>query len=336
MSTRIAVLGAGSWGTALSFALARNDHKVTLWAHSPKHVDSMLSDGCNERYLPQFPFPDNISVTSDLPSLVSNHSVFLIVTPSNVFRETILKLKNLGIKNDATIIWATKGFDKGSDENGPVLLSDVIRQELGSSIKQAIVSGPSFSKEVAKNLPTAMTCAANSKVTADFVAQLFHGDRMRIYTNEDFIGVQVGGAIKNVIAIASGISDGLGFGANSRAAIITRGLNEIARLGVAFGAKKTSFQGLAGMGDLILTCTDNQSRNRRFGLGLGSGISVDDTLKSIGQEVEGYTTSREVMRLAHHKNIEMPISEQVFRVIYQDVTPDEAVNILLSRDLGNE
>lgn len=336
MQSNIAVLGAGSWGTALSFSLARNAHKVTLWGHSESHVIAMQQSRSNEQYLSGFNFPDNLQVSNDLASLVANHSVFLIVTPSHAFRKTVSKLKSYGIKDDSTIIWATKGFDKGSDETGPVLLSDVIKQELGDKINQAIVSGPSFSKEVASNLPTAMTCASNNHQTANFVAQLFHGDRMRIYINEDLIGVQVGGAIKNVMAIAAGISDGLGFGANSRSAIITRGLTEIARLGIAFGAQNQTFQGLAGMGDLILTCTDDQSRNRRFGLGLGKGFGVDETLQNIGQEVEGYTTSRELKRLAQHKGVEMPIAEQVYRVIYQKVKPSDAVNILLSRDLGIE
>ena len=329
----IAVLGAGSWGTALSFALCRNNHQVTLWGHSEAHVIDMHQSRSNERYLDGFSFPDNLQVTNDLVSLTADHSIFLIATPSHAFRETLVKLKSYGINKNATIIWATKGFDKGSDETGPMLLSDVIEQELGTNINHAIVSGPSFSKEVAANLPTAMTCAANNQKTASFVAQLFHGDRMRIYINDDLIGVQVGGAIKNVMAIAAGISDGLGFGANSRSAIITRGLSEIARLGVTFGAQSSTFQGLAGMGDLILTCTDDQSRNRRFGLSLGKGLSVSDTLKSIGQEVEGYTTSRELKRLIQHKGVEMPISEQVYRVIYQGINPDDAVNTLLSRDL---
>ena len=332
----IAVLGAGSWGTALSLALARNSHNVTLWAHSASHVDDIKRSQSNERYLPGFDFPNNLTVTHELDELVKSNSTFLIVTPSHAFREIIIKLKSIGFDKNATIIWATKGFDKGSDSSGPILLSDVITQELGESVNQAIVSGPSFSKEVAANLPTAMTCAANNAETANFVAQLFHAERMRIYINEDLIGVQVGGAIKNVMAIAAGISDGLGFGANSRSAIITRGLSEIARLGVAFGASITTFQGLAGMGDLILTCTDDQSRNRRFGLGLGSGKSIDQILNDIGQEVEGYTTSRELMRLAEFKNVEMPISEQVYNVIYNNIAPSDAVNLLLSRGLINE
>ena len=332
----IAVLGAGSWGTALSLALARNNHHVTLWGRSADHVKTMQSDGKNQRYLPDFEFPKNLVVNSDLKSIVENHSTFLIVTPSHAFRETITLLKLYNVDSNATIIWATKGFDKGSDESGPILLSNVITQELGDSTNMAIVSGPSFSKEVAANLPTAMTCAGSDALTTDFVAQLFHAERMRIYINDDLIGVQVGGAIKNVMAIAAGISDGLGFGANSRSAIITRGLAEIARLGGAFGASIHTFQGLAGMGDLILTCTDDQSRNRRFGLGIGNGKSVEGVLKEIGQEVEGVTTARELYRLAKHLNVEMPISEQVYRVIYNNLSPINAVNSLLSRGLINE
>jgi len=332
----IAVIGAGSWGSALAFALARNEHKVQLWARSADHVADMKAHNCNRRYLPDFPFPENLTVTDDLASLVGKHTVFLVSVPSHSFRNIIQQLKALGISDNSTIIWATKGFDKGDIEQGPMLLNRVIEQELGASVKKAIISGPSFSKEVAANLPTAMTCASDTIETANEVAQLFHAERMRIYTNEDLIGVQVGGAIKNVMAIAAGISDGLGFGANSRSAIITRGLSEISRLGVALGAKQTSFQGLAGMGDLILTCTDNQSRNRRFGLGLGKGQTVQEVLDEIGQEVEGYTTAFEVIRLAKHIGIEMPISQQVYNVIYENLSPNDAVNWLLNRDLSSE
>jgi len=332
----IAVLGAGSWGSALALALARNNHNVTLWAHSSAHVADMQKHKCNSRYLPGFDFPSNLIVTCDLESLIKSHTVFLIATPSHVFRNIIHQLKKYNIKPNPTIIWATKGFDKGCEEQGPMLLSDVVDQELGNTTRKAIISGPSFSKEVASNLPTAMTCASENSESARFVAQLFHADRMRIYTNTDLIGVQVGGAIKNVMAIAAGISDGLGFGANSRSAIITRGLSEISRLGVALGAKHSSFQGLAGMGDLVLTCTDNQSRNRRFGLGLGKGQPLDDVLSEIGQEVEGYTTSYEVFRLAKHIGIEMPISEQVYNVLYKGLSPNDAVTWLLNRSLSSE
>jgi len=332
----IAVLGAGSWGSALALALTRNDHRVSLWAHSPNHVKAMQRDNANERYLSGFDFPSNLIVNANLESLVKSHSVFLIATPSHAFRGIVQQLKQYGIKPDSTIIWATKGFDYGNEQIGPVLLSNVIEQELGASFNKAIISGPSFSKEVAANLPTAITCASDKPATANFVAQLFHNQRMRIYTNDDLIGVQVGGSIKNVMAIAAGISDGLGFGANSRSAIITRGLTEISRLGIALGAKQSTFQGLAAMGDLVLTCTDNQSRNRRFGLGLGQGQTVDQTLKTIDQEVEGYITTREVMRLAEHINVDMPISKQVYNVLYENVSPNDAVNWLLKRSLSRE
>lgn len=330
--TKIAVLGAGSWGTALALALTRNDHHVTLWGHRESHCKAMQEAGCNKQYLDEFSFPNNLYVESDLATVVNDHQTFLLVTPSHAFRETLVKLKHLGVNKDALLIWASKGFDK----EGPVLLSQVVTQELGSSIRKAIVSGPSFSKEVAGDLPTAITAAGDSEDIARYVAELFMGDYMRVYTNPDFIGVQVGGAIKNVIAIAAGISDGLGYGANSRAAIITRGLAEIARLGVALGAKIESFQGLAGMGDLVLTCTDDQSRNRRLGLGLGRGQTIEQTLEEIGQEVEGYTTAPEVIRLAKKHSVEMPICEQVYSVLYQNVSAPKAVSVLLTRQLGNE
>ena len=331
-ATKIAVLGAGSWGTALALALSRNQHQVTLWGHQVSHCNDMIKDGSNNKYLTNFGFPNNLCVDSNLSNVVNNHNTFLIVTPSHAFRSTVKKLKDLGVSKDALIIWASKGFDK----EGPVLLSDVIQQVFGNEINKAIISGPSFSKEVAENLPTAITVASNNAITANLVAGLFHGQNMRVYTNSDLIGVQVGGAIKNVIAIAAGISDGLGYGANSRAAIITRGLAEIARLGVALGAQLESFQGLAGMGDLILTCTDDQSRNRRLGLGLGAGQSINQTIEEIGQEVEGYTTTPEVIRWAKQHNIEMPICEQVNEVLYNNVAAKSAVSVLLSRQLVNE
>ena len=328
----IAVLGAGSWGTALALALTRNQHNVTLWAHRGEHVERMLDAGCNDHYLAGFSFPNNLKLTADLGAITKTHSVFLIVTPSHAFRATIKSLKKHGISKEATIIWATKGFDK----EGPVLLSQVVDQELGEASKQAVISGPSFSKEVADDLPTAIAAAANSDETAKYVAELFHQKRMRVYVNRDFIGVQVGGAMKNVVAIAAGISDGLGFGANSRAAIITRGLAEIARFGLALGAQTESFLGLAGMGDLVLTCTDDQSRNRRFGLGIGQGQTIEETINEIEQEVEGYTTTREIVRFAQLHSVEMPISEHVYKVLYEGLAPEQAVKSLLQRQLMDE
>ena len=329
----IAVLGAGSWGTALAFALARNNNQVTLWGHRKEHIDAMSIDNSNVRYLEGFSFPDNLRVTSDLAETVKTHTVFLIVTPSHAFRQTLKDLSNNGLQEGSTIAWATKGFDAGLNDNGPTLLSNVVLEELGENYNKAIVSGPSFSKEVAANLPTAITSAGDNDEIAFKVAELFHGGQLRAYTNPDFIGVQVGGAVKNVMAIAAGISDGLGYGSNSRCAIITRGLAEVSRLGNSLGANNETFQGLAGMGDLVLTCTDNQSRNRRFGLGIGEGKSTAEMLSEIGQEVEGLNTTKEVYRLAQKRNVEMPICEQVYKVLYEGLSPLDAVNDLLSRSL---
>lgn len=335
---QVAVVGAGSWGTALALALSRNGHQVGLWGHNVDHLEQMINEGENSRYLAGFSFPENLSIEPSLQSLVTNHDIFLVATPSRAFRDTIRLLKTYKIQENSTLIWATKGFDQqtGTEETIPILLSEVVHQELGFNVNLAVISGPSFSKEVAANLPTAITAAGSSIDTAGFVAELFSGECMRVYTADDFIGVQVGGAIKNVMAIAAGISDGLGFGANSRSAIITRGLAEISRLGVKMGGDKFTFLGLTGIGDLVLTCTDNQSRNRRFGLGLGQGKTPQAMLSEIGQEVEGYNTSKEVERLARHYSIEMPISQQVFNVLYQGVAPTDAVSSLLARQLISE
>lgn len=348
MNSQIAVLGAGSWGTALSFALARNGHSVTLWARSSEHSAAMLASRSNEKYLSGFQFPDSLDTSNDLAKVVKNHTVFLVCVPSHAFRKTLQQLSRLGLDDSSSIVWATKGFDAGapeSESSAPMLLSYVVDQELGTKGLHAIVSGPSFSKEVAADLPTAITASGNSIAAAEFAAELFHSNTMRVYTNTDLVGVQLGGAVKNVIAIAAGISDGLGFGANSRTAIITRGLAEIARLGNAMGAAKDTFLGLAGMGDLVLTCTDDQSRNRQFGLSLGMAPAyngdtdknfVREKLDNIGQEVEGYHSSREVFKLAKHYAVEMPIVEQVYKVLYDGRAANDAVNALLSRELNNE
>ena len=329
---KIAVLGSGSWGTALALVLARNGFDVSLWGHRAEHLEQIRADGVNKLYLPEFPFPNNLATEADLSQLVKKHHQYLLVIPSKAFRETIDRLKAAGLPEDSTIIWGTKGFDPQNQD----LLSDVIINELGNNINHGIVSGPSFSKEVAANLPTALTVAANNIDIAKQAAKWFHNDRMRVYTNNDLVGVQVGGAIKNVMAIAAGISDGLGFGANSRAALITRGLTEITRLGVKLGAQAETFFGLAGLGDLVLTCTDNQSRNRRFGLGLGQGKSPEQVLKEIGQEVEGLFTTKEAYKLSVKHDISMPITTEVHRVLYEGCTPLEAVKNLLNRSPSNE
>lgn len=327
LAQKVAVIGAGSWGTALALALARNGHEITLWAHNKAHSKTLRSDRENKQYLAGFGFPSNLSITDDLSSVVEQHSIVLVVVPSHAFRETVKQLKPLSDKPDSLLIWATKGFD----QDGPFLLSDVVKQELGNDIKNAVVTGPSFSKEVAADLPTALAVAGNNHIATDETVALFHGGHTRVYSNNDLIGVQVGGACKNVMAIAAGISDGLGYGSNSRAAIITRGLAEITRLGIAMGASAETFVGLAGLGDLVLTCTDDQSRNRQFGLGLGKGKETTTLIKDIGQQVEGFISVKEVIRLAEQFSVEMPIAQQVYRVLYKNLAPAEAVSTLLSR-----
>ncbi len=322
----VAVLGAGSWGTALSILLARNDYRVTLWGHDTAAAATLARDRENARYLPGIRFPDSLVTSADLASVACAHTRLLVAVPSHAFRATLTALAP-SVQRGATLAWATKGIEPG----GGKLLSDVAREELGERVAAGVVSGPTFAREVAQGLPTAFTVAALRVETAREIAGWFRGERVRVYTSDDMTGVQLGGAIKNVIAIATGISDGLGFGANARAALVTRGLAELMRLGARLGGHKETFMGLAGVGDLILTCTDNTSRNRRLGLALGRGETIERALTAIGQEVEGVATARELHGLAGRHAIEMPIAEQVYRVLHEGVSPAQAVEALLHR-----
>lgn len=330
-SQSVAVLGAGSWGTALALLLARNGLPVYLWGHDSARMATIAHERKNSRYLPDFPFPDNIYIRSDLPELIDEVKRVLIVVPSHVFRITLEAIKP-HLSADTVVLWATKGLERGSH----ALLSEVADEVLPESQATAVLSGPTFAEEVAGNLPTALTVASKNLATAEEVADWLRNDRVRIYTSEDMIGVQLGGAIKNVMAIAAGVGDGLGFGANARAALITRGLAELTRLGVAMGGKQETFMGLTGAGDLILTCTDNKSRNRRVGIALGQGKKLQQILKDLGQAAEGVFTAKELHLLAKEKGIEMPITEQVYRVLYEDVPPREVVEALLQRESGHE
>lgn len=327
MPPSITVLGAGSWGTALAIQAARNDCKTMLWGHNPAHITAIANHRENQRYLPGIALPNNLQVTDSLESAVANSQLILISVPSHAFKSTLLKLKPL-LSPLAQIAWATKGFDGEKGE----LLSVVTTNILGNQIDTAVLSGPTFAKEVAQNLPTAVTIASSSEVFAAQLAQIFHKHCFRTYTSHDIIGVQVGGASKNVLAIAAGIADGLGFGSNTRAALITRGLSEIIRLGTKLGGQPDTFMGLAGLGDLILTCTDNQSRNRRYGLALGQGLNHDQAIKSIAQSVEGIAAAREAHFLSQKHEVEMPITEQVYKVLFENLSPKQAVQNLLTRD----
>ena len=321
----LAVLGAGSWGTALSLLLCRNGHRVRLWDHWSDLIRALRRDGENRRYLPGFKLPPTLRVVEELAEAMAGANAVLIVVPSHAFAEVLRRISDQ-LRDELGIAWATKGFDPHTGR----LLHQVAEEILGPR-ELAVVSGPSFANEVAKGLPTAVTVASHSLDYARRVAGYLHSDRFRAYTSEDLVGVQVGGAAKNVLAIATGIADGLGFGANTRAALITRGLAEINRLGTALGGKPETFMGLAGLGDLVLTCTDDQSRNRRMGLALARGLSVEEAKREIGQEVEGVITASSVAAIAHRLGVEMPICEQVFGVLREGVTPEQATRNLLMR-----
>lgn len=321
----VAVLGAGSWGTALALLLCRNGHRVRLWDRDPERVAELRRDRENRRYLPGFALPPALEAVAEIAQALEDIEELLLVVPSHAFAEVLARLVDR-LPTGLGIAWATKGFEP---ETGR-LLHLVVEEILGPR-DTAIVSGPSFAREVAKGLPTAVTVASRSPEHARRVAGLLHSDRFRAYTSADPIGVQVGGAAKNVLAIATGIADGLDFGANTRAALITRGLAELIRLGTALGGRQETFMGLAGLGDLVLTCTDDQSRNRRMGLALARGLGIEEAKREIGQAVEGVITTRSVKAIATRLGVEMPISEQVFGVLYQGVTPGQATRNLLER-----
>lgn len=326
-----AVLGAGSWGTALALLLADNGHPTTLWAHNPSHAELLQRDRCNDRYLPGVEFPTALEVTSELTEVVPAADVVLLVVPSHAFRETLHKIKPL-MRPQQKVAWGTKGLEPDTRK----LLHQLAREELGDNIPIAVVSGPTFAKEVAHKLPGAVAVASEDQDFALQLARALHNDYFRAYTSNDIIGVEIGGAVKNVLAIAAGTADGLGFGANARAALITRGVAEILRLGIALGAQHETFMGLTGLGDLVLTCTDDQSRNRRLGLALGQGKNLDETIQAIGQVVEGINTSREIHALAKDHNVDMPITEQVYLILHQGHTPREAVQALMERAIRAE
>lgn len=326
------VIGAGSYGTALAITLARNGHNVVLWGHDPVHVQALQDARCNQAFLPDVPFPDTLRPESDLARAVAASPNILVVVPSHVFGDVLRQIKPY-LRADARIVWATKGLEA---ETGR-LLQDVAREALGGAIPLAVLSGPTFAKELAAGLPTAIALASTDSQFADDLQELLHcGKSFRVYRNPDFIGVQLGGAVKNVIAIGAGMSDGMGFGANARTALITRGLTEMTRLGVALGADPSTFMGMAGLGDLVLTCTDDQSRNRRFGMMLGQGMSVDAARDQIGQVVEGYRNTKEVMALSKRLNVEMPITEQLWQVLYCGKDAREAALSLLGRSRKDE
>lgn len=323
--TKIAVLGAGAWGTALAMHISHN-HAVSLWARNSGHVSGMRKARANPMYLGDFKFLDNLQVEDDLALVIQDADLILSVVPTAGFRDILKKIKALD--SNLPIIWAHKGLEPQTAK----LPHEVALEELGSNQKWGALSGPSFAAELVRGLPTAVTLAANDASFALESASLIHGGNLRVYDSADVIGASVGGALKNVMAIAAGISDGMGFGNNARAAMITRGLAEITRFGIALGAKTETFMGLAGVGDLILTCTGQYSRNREVGLQLASGKALEDILKGLGHVAEGVNTAREVMRRADTMGIDMPITYEVNQALTHGKSAKEAVTDLLGRE----
>lgn len=322
------VIGAGSYGTSLAISLARNGANIVLWGHDAEHMARLDAERANHEFLPGIAFPDTLIVETDLRKAVQASRDLLVVVPSHVFG-IVLKSLQPHLRADSRICWATKGLEP---ETGR-LLQDVAHDVLGDSYPLAVLSGPTFAKELAMGMPTAISVASpDVQFVRDLQEKIHCSKTFRVYANSDFIGMQLGGAVKNVIAIGAGMSDGIGFGANARTALITRGLAEMTRLGAALGAQPETFMGMAGLGDLVLTCTDNQSRNRRFGLALGQGKDVDTAQTDIGQVVEGYRNTKEVWMLAKRMGVEMPIVEQIYQVLYQGKDARLAAQDLLARD----
>jgi glycerol-3-phosphate dehydrogenase (NAD(P)+) len=323
----VAVLGAGSWGTALAALIARHGHSTVLWGRDREVVEAIATRHENPHYLPGIPLPGSLRATTDLAGALKGADLVLVVVPSHAFTETLHALAPLR-PAAAGVAWATKGFEPGSGR----FLHEVAADTLGPGVPLAVVTGPSFAREVAQGLPTALTVQGDNPGFVQQVAEVLHGPGFRAYTGDDMRGAELGGAMKNVLAVATGAADGMGLGLNARTGLITRGLNEMLRLNAAIGGRPETLMGLAGLGDLVLTCTGDLSRNRRLGLALGRGQSLADAVREIGQVVESVQTADEVMRLAERYGLELPIAENVRDVLHGDITPAEALKRLLARE----
>jgi glycerol-3-phosphate dehydrogenase (NAD(P)+) len=330
----IAVIGAGSWGTALAKLLSDKGHRVHLWAHRPEHVDAINRERENKKYLPGFTLNERVIASSDLREVISGKNFILMVVPSHVYRSVFQQLAPF-LGKESIVVSATKGIENDS----LMTMSQVMEDELGKSGRKAeigVLTGPSFAKEVAAGIPTAVTVAAKEKELAARIQDIFFTERFRVYASTDLIGQELGAALKNIVAIAAGISDGLGYGTNTRAALITRGLAEITRLGVKMGANPLTFSGLGGLGDLVLTCTGDLSRNRTVGLKLGQGKKLQTILAEMEMVAEGVRTTRSAWNLARREGVDMPILEQIYKVLYEDKPCQQAVMSLLTRDQKEE
>ena len=326
-TTSVAVVGAGSWGTALGALIARHGHPTVLWGRDAGVIEAIAQRHENPRYLPGITLPDALRATTDLADALRGADLVLVVVPSHAFAETLRALAPHR-PAQAGVAWATKGFEPGSGR----FLHEVAAEVLGGDVPLAVVTGPSFAKEVAAGLPTALTVHSDDPAFAQRVADVLHGPTFRAYTGDDMLGAELGGAMKNVLAVATGVADGMQLGLNARTGLITRGLNEMLRLNQAIGGQPATLMGLAGLGDLVLTCTGDLSRNRRLGLALGRGQSLEDAVREIGQVVESVQTADEVMRQADKHGVELPISRAVQAVLHGEITPAEGLRQLLARD----
>ncbi len=323
-----AVLGAGSWGTALTLQLARTNDQVRQWDHRADRADRIQADRENAQYLPGVRYPPNIQVSSDMAQVLRDARVVLVVVPSQTVRE-VMTAAAPHLADDAVICCASKGIESGTLLTMNAVLEQVLPEARHSRL--TFLAGPSFAKEVARGLPTAVVVAGHDQDAADLVSEALHGGALRAYYTTDVVGAELGGALKNIIAIACGVADGMGAGLNARAALITRGLAEITRLAVAQGANPLTLSGLAGMGDLVLTCTGDLSRNRRVGLGLGKGQQLDEILAELGQVAEGVVTAKSGRELAIREGVEMPISEEIYQMLYEDKPVAAALMALMGR-----
>lgn len=320
----ISLLGAGAWGTALAISLAQR-HRVTLWARNVQQVADMKASGKNQRYLPDIPLPQELQLEHDIDIALMGAEMIVLAVPISALRETLGKIAQLSVP--APVVWLCKGFEAET----ALLAHQVANEILPAAFPRGVLSGPSFAQEVAHGLPTALVLASNDKEFARQTALNLHNPRLRIYTSNDVIGVEVGGAVKNVLAIAAGISDGMGFGYNTRAALLTRGLSEMTRLGIKLGGQAETLGGLSGVGDLILTCTGDLSRNRNVGLLLAQQHALPFILRELGHVAEGVFTVRAVHQLVTKLGVEMPICEAVYRILYEQVEAASAVEDLLNR-----
>jgi glycerol-3-phosphate dehydrogenase (NAD(P)+) len=323
---RLTVLGAGSWGTALAAVCARNGVPTRLWGRDREALEAMAANRCNQRYLPDIELPLELEYESDLAAAVRGAAVVLIVVPSHAFAAMLTALAPV-LDPDTAIAWATKGFEPGTGR----FLHELVAEQLPGRAA-AVVTGPSFAREVAGGMPSAVTVHSNDADFAQLLAGMLHAPNLRAYSGSDVLGAELGGAMKNVLAVATGIADGMELGLNARAGLITRGMNEMMRLGVALGARPETLIGLSGLGDLVLTCTGDLSRNRRLGLALGRGVAIDEAVREIGQVVESILTADEVSRLADKHGLDLPISAAVHAVLHGEVTPAEGLKALMARE----